>query len=580
MIFYRIASIVYERFYLSVFLFFAIALVAILQGLALSIIGPLVSLASNSDENGKLNELVFSLFEYAGIEVSILNVLCVALVIALCSAIVTVFSVYLRKIVQVDYEIEQKRKLYNLLGRVKTEFHHKMDFGFVTQVVQQETRMSSMLIEYFVRLLSFLFQGVIYFCILLMISSSMTLFVLGALFVVWLSIRKLYGVARRHGKRLGEYNDDLQANFNVMLFGYRALRTFVGYRKLIQLQEGLLQRYRHRNVELAISESALSSIFQPLALVVIILGFSIYSYSVAELFVFTAAIVKLYGCVQEMQNVYYKTSKNFASLERIESLESMLIRHEESLGRDKKPPVQIRNIELRGVDYSYDEEKRALKNISLEIEVGTKVALVGESGSGKSTLVNLLLGLYKPTTGQVLTGGNLLSDITVDSWLAEIGYVSQDVFMLNGTIRENICFYREFSDEEVVESLRLSNANEFVAKLPNGIDTRIGEGGANLSGGQRQRISLARAMISKPQVLILDEATSALDNVSERLVKDAIENLPYDVTLIVVAHRLSTVVDMDRIFLFENGELVEQGCFDEMKVRGGAFSRLLDAGRQ
>ena len=231
------------------------------------------------------------------------------------------------------------------------------------------------------------------------------------------------------------------------------------------------------------------------------------------------------------------------------------------------------------VAFTYPEtEKRVIHDLSLTIRPGDNVALVGPSGSGKSTLANLLLGLYAPTTGQILIDGVPQREWDMRWIRRQMAVVMQESILLSGTVEENIRFaHATATDAEVRAAARLANAEEFILKMPQGYATPVGERGVTLSGGQRQRLAIARAILRNPPVLILDEATSALDYESERLIQQAIERLAQGRTVITIAHRLSTIKNADRIIVLRDGAILEEGDYASLLARGGAFAELIHA---
>jgi ATP-binding cassette subfamily B protein/subfamily B ATP-binding cassette protein MsbA len=233
-------------------------------------------------------------------------------------------------------------------------------------------------------------------------------------------------------------------------------------------------------------------------------------------------------------------------------------------------------ITLRNLTLQYGPELQpALRNINLNIPSGSTVALVGSSGAGKSSLADLLVGLYEPTEGQMLVDGKPLNDFDLISWQQQLGVVSQDTFLFNATIAENISHGSPNATRaQIVEAAEKAQAAGFISDLPDGYDTLIGERGYLLSGGQRQRLSLARAILRDPELLILDEATSALDTQSERLVQQAIDQFERQHTVLVIAHRLSTIVKADLICVLEKGQIVEQGNHQELLEKHGIYAGL------
>jgi subfamily B ATP-binding cassette protein MsbA len=234
-----------------------------------------------------------------------------------------------------------------------------------------------------------------------------------------------------------------------------------------------------------------------------------------------------------------------------------------------------RAISIKDIDFKYIDEN-VLTNFSLDIPKGKTVALVGQSGSGKSTIANLLTRFYDVNSGSISIDGTDIRDLDLHSLRALMGLVTQDSILFNDTVRNNVALGKpDATDEQVVEALKIANAYEFVAELPNGIHTNVGDSGGKLSGGQKQRLSIARAVLKNPPIMILDEATSALDTESERLVQQALENMMQNRTSIVIAHRLSTIQKADTIIVMQKGRIVEQGKHDELLAHDGVYKKLV-----
>jgi ATP-binding cassette, subfamily B, bacterial MsbA len=224
-----------------------------------------------------------------------------------------------------------------------------------------------------------------------------------------------------------------------------------------------------------------------------------------------------------------------------------------------------RSIELVDVDFSYEIDRPILKNIRLSIERGQMTALVGASGAGKTTLADLITRFYDPTFGLVTIDGVDLQQLEIDSFRRKLAVVSQDTFIFNTSVRNNIAYgTAAVTEAEIYRAAQLANALEFIKEMPEGFETTLGDRGIRLSGGQRQRIAIARALIRDPEILILDEATSALDSVSERLIQESLEQLSLGRTVIAIAHRLSTISKADKVVVLDRGRIVEQGTYKDL----------------
>ena len=251
---------------------------------------------------------------------------------------------------------------------------------------------------------------------------------------------------------------------------------------------------------------------------------------------------------------------------------------------DQQPTVKNGNtsihtftssISVDNLHFSYDGNHEVLHDIHLSIDKGKTIALVGQSGSGKSTMSDLIVRLYDPNKGSICIDGINIKEFSIEEYRQLFGIVSQDSFLFNDTIAENICFGKNIiSEDEMIYAAKMANAHDFIISLPMGYQTKIGDRGVLLSGGQKQRLAIARALVRKPQILIFDEATSALDAESEHLVQEAIHNLLHGRTALIIAHRLSTIIDADCIYVFDNGSIAESGTHKELLEKGGIYFRL------
>lgn len=279
---------------------------------------------------------------------------------------------------------------------------------------------------------------------------------------------------------------------------------------------------------------------------------------------FLTALIMLYTPIKGLGNNYNAVLMAFMAMERVwgllDSIPALV---------NKPDAIQLTEIksgiEYRDVSFEYSQDKPVLKNVNLTVAVGQTIALVGNSGGGKSTFANLLPRFYDVTSGAILIDGVDIRDFDLESLRSKVAVVFQDNFLFAGTIRDNIVLGDEnASDADIHQALKNACLDEFVSSLHLGLETEIGERGILLSGGQRQRVGIARAFLKNAPIVILDEATSALDNKSEAIVQEAITNLMKARTVFVIAHRLSTVRNADKILVLNHGEIVEQGTHDQL----------------
>lgn len=319
--------------------------------------------------------------------------------------------------------------------------------------------------------------------------------------------------------------------------------------------------------------------FTVFALIVNILKVVVLGYAVLKSDLSVGAVVtviSLLGKAYEpiaifnVEYVDYKLNKVTVN----KYIELLDIKDDEALNSGLKLKELSGNVEFKNVSYSYNNEKNIINNLSFKINKNSSVALVGESGSGKSTIIKLIMGLIKYDKGNILIDGKELSKLNLNSFYDNVTYVSQEAPIFDGTLRENLIFDKKIPDEEIIKVLNLVCLDKFYEKLENGLDTELGEKGVRMSGGERQRVALARLFFDDSKIIILDEATSAMDNITEKLVMENVVKQLDNKTLVVIAHRLETIKDVDKIYVLSDGIIQEEGKYNELLDKKGYFTKL------
>ena len=396
-----------------------------------------------------------------------------------------------------------------------------------------------------------------------------------------LFVARLNRAVKRATHEVRHHQSDIVA---VVQQGLESIRVVKAFGRQ-QLEESRLYDVSQATVEAALKARRVKSLLSPAVTVVVALctGFVLWRgtalvladvMTVGALTVFLAYLSKFFKPVQDLAKMSNTLAQTAVAMERVQLiLDTHAMVPERADARE--PEAFKGGITFDHVGFAYDPASPVLKDINFSIAPGQLVGVVGATGGGKSTVVGLIPRFYDPGAGRVLIDGVDLRDFKVQGLRKQIGFVLQDTVLFRGTVRDNIAYGRpDATDDEIVTAAKLANADEFIARMPKGYDSLVGERGLTLSGGQRQRIGIARAIIRNSPILILDEPTAALDTESEKLVIDALERLMKGRTVITIAHRLSTIRDSDKILVLKDGMVAEEGTHDELLKRGGFYAEL------
>ena len=298
--------------------------------------------------------------------------------------------------------------------------------------------------------------------------------------------------------------------------------------------------------------------------------------TIGSLITFNSLLVYFLDPIKNLINLQPEMQTAIVAAERLGEILDLDTEKKENESSKITPNKIFGNIDIRNIYFRYGTRRLVLKNVNLQIKNGEKVAFVGESGSGKTTLAKLLLHFYRAEQGEILIDDNNIEDLQIETLRSKIAYISQETFLFSGSIKENLSLgIEKVNMEDVIDACKLAQAHNFINDMPFRYETLLEENGANLSGGQRQRLAIARAILKKPDILILDEATSNLDSITEAALSDTINNYSKDLTVIYIAHRLSTIKNCDKIFVFDNGSIIESGTHDELRKLNGEYAKLV-----
>jgi ABC-type multidrug transport system fused ATPase/permease subunit len=432
-------------------------------------------------------------------------------------------------------------------------------------------------------ILTILVDAMTIFGMLILMFYLDTGFTLAALAVLPFLLLFVIRFKKTMKKATREVRKDQSNMFIAMQQGLESIRSVNAFGRQ-DFEEDKLKLLSQETMSAALKARRVKSVLSPVVTITVSLCIGLVLWrgtdliflhlmTLGSLTVFIWYMNKFFSPVQDLAKMTSTIAQATVALERIQAILDTEPIITFSEGRD---PGKLRgDIVFDNVSFSYNPESLILNKVNIRILCGQRVGICGPTGGGKSTIASLIARFYDPTGGRVLINGSDIKEFRLDNLRSQIGFVLQDTVLFYGTIRENIAYGRpEATVEEIIEAAKLSNAHEFISKMPNGYETLIGERGVTLSGGQRQRIGIARAVVRNSPILILDEPTASLDTESEKIVMEALEKLMEGRTVITIAHRLSTIQDADKIIVLNNGLVVEEGTHEELTAKGKIYADL------
>lgn len=475
------------------------------------------------------------------------------------------------------YEMGVRKDVYNAISASSWENLSGKSGANLINLITVQCRQTRMCLQWTIALIASAFSAMLQLAIALVMSLPVTLMALlvGTGFLIL--FRPFLKKSKEYGKKAVEVNRDLHREIQNQLNSVKEIRAYGVQEHHSELFDEISQTYYDtslRTTQLRVIPQLCYSIA---AAVLIALAFV---YSVLILDTGTAQLMVLVYIFSRLWPVFSSWQGQLQNIQAyVPAYENIRTAIEELTQGVREPETGSgtlsfsKEVAFDHVGFAYENgNAEVLQDISFALPCGSVTALVGPSGAGKSTTADLLLGLLRPTKGQILVDGDSLTDETLAAWRKTIGYIPQEPLILNATVRENLLrFHPEASEEEMIQALKRSLAWPFVEKLPQGLDTILGDKGVRLSGGERQRIVLARVLMGKPRLIILDEATSALDYESESFIRETIRSLRNHTTVLIIAHRMATIRGADRAIVLLDGKIAEQGSLQELLQKEDSY---------
>lgn len=540
----------------------------ILEGIGINAVIPLLSfiVEGSAPATDAISSGIRSLFGFLGVDFAPKFLLGFIVLLFCGKAVIALILNYIQSRITADYMARTRRAVFRASSRASWRHLIGQKSGYLETIAMVDVPAATNMLLLLSTMVTMVTGLVIYLVVAFNISPPVTLatFTLGATIVIVFS-PLMHWVRSLSGKR-ASLNREATHDIGEALAGIKIIKAFDVEEKAEARVAELFERIKRLAIRIQFFQTAAVLVVPPIGILYIALIFGLafrtHFISLAALPAIVYLIYRISLYIQQLQSSLQAVSEYTPHLSAVLGFEQGARANEER-DHGKKPFAFEGELRFDTVSFSYTDAPM-LDEVSFSIKKGAMVGIIGPSGAGKTTTVDLLLRLLAPSTGSITLDGTLVGDITLASWRKNVCYVSQDVFTMRGSIRENIAFYRDVSDEEIMKAAQKAHIDAFIKKSPQGLDTAIGDRGVTLSAGERQRLSIARALVGDPEILVLDEATSALDSESEKHIQDVIAGLKGKMTIVVIAHRLSTIMDSDQLIAFDKGRVVETGTPTEL----------------
>ncbi len=554
-----------------------VLIAALFEGVGVGLLVPVIQSIQDESAGGIMVEYARSLYQWFGIEYNFINLIVVFAVVILCKYMLVILQQHMSRVLSATVTRDLRKKSMGNLLDVSLSYFHKRKMGEIVSTLFTSTANSGSILEYFILLVRGVVFALTYLLLAVWMSYQLTAYILVSVAVSYMIIWPRFKRSKKYGQIEKKLTDNIYTNIQDRIGGIKIIKVFNAEKDVYKELSDLVGEYR--TVAIRIMDNKLFSyaFFEPFLFILLVIAL-ILSVQVLEL----PLAVLLVSILVFMQIIpHFKAINNNVLV--INELIPHFSKVYEFIRRDNKQYLSDGNEEISAINHSinynnvsFNYESNGvpvLDNINLTIPANTTMAFVGESGGGKSTLIDLLIRHYDPVQGQIEIDGCNLKNYSNSSWKSMLALVDQDCYLFHDTVYNNILYGKPDAEpEDVYTASKMVHAHAFITQMEHGYETVIGHRGMRLSGGQRQRIALARAIVRKPSILILDEATSALDSESEQIIQESLQELHHKVTLIVIAHRISTIKEADCIAFVEQGKIVEQGTHDELIRLQGRYS--------